>query len=93
MTHEKTCFRRQAQNFSSGCIQGFCVAAWKVATSGAYIRHEHGVAQKNRVTKLVSHAGGRMAWHEHRVTSQAPHGDGFTVGKQVVKLRAILLEA
>ncbi len=85
--------RGQAQNFAGRGVQGFGVAAREVAASGAHIGHEHGVAHKHRVAKLVSHASRGVARHIHGVASQAAHVDGVPIGKQMVKLRAVQLEA
>ena len=62
MAHKESRFSSQVQNLASRCIEGARISARKVATRCSNVWHEHGVAYKDGIAKLVSHAGGGMAW-------------------------------
>ncbi len=65
------------------------VAAREIAASRADVRHEQRIADKDRISNLVSHVGGCMSWHMNRPAGQAADGKRRSVVEQVVELRPV----
>lgn len=74
----------------SGLSDTTCgIATGKVAAGGAIVRHEQGVADENRITNHMVHAGRRVAGCMDGSGVDAADLVGFAVFEKVVELAAI----
>src|SRR5690606_10000239 len=65
------------------------IAAREIATGGAVVRHEQGVANKGGIPDHVCQAGWRVARRVQNPAFQIADGEGVAFLKQAVKLAAV----
>ena len=61
MADKNACFRRQVEYLAYGPVKRVRASAGEIGACGAIIRHEHGVADKCRITDDISYTSGRVA--------------------------------
>src|SRR5690606_36854587 len=89
MAQEYPGLRRQAQHLLDGPVQRAGIAAREIATGGAVVRHEQGIANKGGIPDHECQAGWRVAWRVPSPAVQIADGEGAAVLKRAVKLAAV----